>query len=63
MDFAPSARGKDLLARVQDFMDTEVLPAEAEYKQYRLDRGPADHSLPPVVEGDGSTTYIRLSVV
>ena len=50
MDFAPSARGKDLLARVQDFMDTEVLPAEAEYKQYRLDRGPADHSLPPVVE-------------
>jgi acyl-CoA dehydrogenase len=50
VDFAPSARGKDLLARVQDFMDTEVLPAEAEYKQYRLDRGPADHSLPPVVE-------------
>ncbi len=50
MDFAPSPRGKDLLARVQDFMDTEVLPAEAEYKQYRLDRGPADHSLPPVVE-------------
>ena len=50
MDFAPSPRGKDLLSRVQDFMDTEVLPAEAEYKQYRLDRGPADHSLPPVVE-------------
>jgi acyl-CoA dehydrogenase len=50
VDFAPSARGKDLLARVQDFIDTEVLPAEAEYKQYRLDRGPADHSLPPVVE-------------
>jgi acyl-CoA dehydrogenase len=40
----------DLLARLQDFMDTQVFPAEQRYSQYRLEHGPADHSLPSVVE-------------
>jgi acyl-CoA dehydrogenase len=50
VSFEPSARVVELLARVQEFMDTEVFPAEADYEQYRRERGAEDHSLPPVVE-------------
>ena len=50
MDLTPSARTTDLLARLQDFMDERVFPAEAAYHRYREVRGPADNSVPPVVE-------------
>ena len=50
MDLTPSARAADLLARLQEFMDERVFPAEAPYHRYREVRGPADNSVPPVVE-------------
>ena len=50
MDFDHSARAMDLLARMQDFMDTRVFPAEKAYDAYRRGAGPEDHTLPPVVE-------------
>jgi acyl-CoA dehydrogenase len=50
MDFDHSARALDLIARMQDFMDTRVLPAERDYDAYRRAAGPDDHTLPPVVE-------------
>ena len=50
MDFEPSAKAKDYKARLQDFMDTRVFPAEAAYEEYRREKGPADHTVPPVVE-------------
>jgi acyl-CoA dehydrogenase len=50
VDFAPSAKAQDYLARMQDFMDNHVVPAEPEYAAYRREKGYGDHSLPPVVE-------------
>ncbi len=50
MDFDHSAKAQDLMGRMQDFMDTRVLPAEKEYEDYRRKMGPGDHTLPPVVE-------------
>ncbi|MCW2606245.1 MAG: acyl-CoA dehydrogenase protein [Frankiales bacterium] len=50
MDFEPSAKAKDFKARLQDFMDTRVIPAEAAYEEYRREKGPQDHTIPPVVE-------------
>ncbi|MCU1691600.1 MAG: acyl-CoA dehydrogenase protein [Frankiales bacterium] len=50
MDFEPSAKAQDYKARLQDFMDTRVVPAEAQYEEYRREKGPDDHTLPPVVE-------------
>ena len=50
MDFEHSAKAQDYLGRLQDFMDTRVFPAEAEYEAYRREKGPEDHTLPPVVE-------------
>ncbi len=50
MDFDHSPKALDLLARMQDFMDTQVFPAEKEYDAYRRAKGPQDHTLPPVVE-------------
>lgn len=51
MDFAPSARAADYLARLQDFMGCCVFPAEAAYHRHReVRRGSEDHSVPPVVE-------------
>jgi acyl-CoA dehydrogenase len=50
VDFEPSAKAKDYLARLQAFMDEKVFPAEAEYEDYRHAAGPEDHTLPPVVE-------------
>jgi acyl-CoA dehydrogenase len=50
VDFEPSAKAQDYKARLQDFMDTRVLPAEQAYEEYRREKGPLDHSVPPVVE-------------
>ena len=50
MDFEHSARAVDYLGRLQDFMDSEVFPAEAAYDEYRREKGVDDHTLPPVVE-------------
>ena len=50
MDFALSAKAEDYSGRLQDFLDTQVLPAEEQYEQYRNEKGPDDHTLPPVVE-------------
>ncbi|MDQ3344256.1 MAG: acyl-CoA dehydrogenase family protein, partial [Actinomycetota bacterium] len=50
MDFEHSAKAQDYLGRLQDFMDTQVFPAERAYEEYRREKGPQDHTLPPVVE-------------
>ena len=50
MDFDHSAKAQDYLGRMQDFMDTQVFPAEVVYEQQRRANGRDDHSLPPVVE-------------
>jgi acyl-CoA dehydrogenase len=50
VDFEPSAKAQDYKARLQDFMDTRVLPAEEAYEEYRREKGPLDHTVPPVVE-------------
>jgi acyl-CoA dehydrogenase len=50
MDFQPSPRTEELSAQLWDFLNTSVLPAEAEYDAYRAAVGPDDHTLPPVVE-------------
>ncbi len=50
MDFDHSARAQDYIGRMQDFLDTRILPAEAEYEAYRNEKGREDHTLPPVVE-------------
>ena len=38
MDFAPSARAADLTARVREFVDTEVIPVEAEIHEETVRR-------------------------
>lgn len=50
MDFEPSARVGEMSARLWEFLNTRVLPAEAEYDAYRAAAGPDDHSVPPVIE-------------
>ena len=50
MDFQLSARAEELSAKMWDFLNERVLPAEAEYDAYRAAAGPDDHTLPPVVE-------------
>ncbi len=50
MDFALSTKAEDYRGRLQDFMDSDVLPAEAAYEEYRREKGYGDHTLPPVVE-------------
>ncbi len=50
MDFAPSPKAADYHARLQEFLTERVLPAEPAYAAYRAERGPGDHTLPPVVE-------------
>ena len=50
MDFDHSAKAQDYIGRMQDFLDTRILPAEAEYEAYRREKGREDHTLPPVVE-------------
>ena len=50
MDFQLSARAPELSANMWDFLNTRVLPAEAEYDRYRASVGPDDSTLPPIVE-------------
>jgi acyl-CoA dehydrogenase len=50
MDFAMSAKAQDYHERLSDFMTEFVFPAEASYERYRAERGPNDHTVPPVVE-------------
>ena len=48
MDFAHSPRALEMQARLQEFMDERVYPAEATYAEQRRQGGM--HDLPPVVE-------------
>jgi acyl-CoA dehydrogenase len=50
MDFAMSARAADYHKRLSAFMTEFVFPAEASYESYRIEKGPNDHTLPPVVQ-------------
>ncbi|WZH52007.1 MAG: acyl-CoA dehydrogenase family protein [Nocardioides alkalitolerans] len=50
LDLTPSPRARELRASLVEFMNEHVFPAEASYHAYRAARGPADHTLPPVVE-------------
>ncbi|WP_210085496.1 acyl-CoA dehydrogenase family protein [Mycobacterium sp. OAE908] len=45
-----SAKGQDYYDRLADFMVEHVFPAEASYDAYREEKGPKDHTVPPVVE-------------
>jgi acyl-CoA dehydrogenase len=49
MDFAPSMRTSEILARLEDFMAARVLPAEAAYEEERLAAG-NPHCQPAVME-------------
>ncbi len=52
MDFQPSPQAQEYLARLTDFMDAHVYPAEAVYEQQmaELTAAGSPHQLPPVVE-------------
>jgi acyl-CoA dehydrogenase len=50
VDFSPSAKAQDYVARMQDFLDTRILPAEKDYHEFRRAQGYGDHVIPPVVE-------------
>ncbi|MDZ4265526.1 MAG: acyl-CoA dehydrogenase family protein [Mycobacterium sp.] len=45
-----SAKGQDYYDRLTAFMTEHVFPAEASYDAYRHEKGPDDHTVPPVVE-------------
>ena len=45
-----SARAQDYHKRLSAFMTEFVFPAEATYHRYRQERGPTDHTPPPVIE-------------
>ncbi|MDX6199121.1 MAG: acyl-CoA dehydrogenase [Actinomycetota bacterium] len=50
MDFTPSPKAQDYVARMTDFLETRIQPAEAEYAEFRRAQGYGDHALPPIVE-------------
>jgi acyl-CoA dehydrogenase len=50
MDFALSPKAEDYLGRLQEFMDSQIYPAERVYHAQREEAGYGDHTLPPVVE-------------
>lgn len=50
LDLTPSPRAQQLREELLVFMNTEVFPAEAGYHAYRAERGPGDHTVPPIVE-------------
>ncbi|HEX9834144.1 MAG TPA: acyl-CoA dehydrogenase, partial [Mycobacterium sp.] len=50
MDFAMSAKGRDHHERLSGFMTEYVFPAERDYEAYRHEKGPDDHTVPPVIE-------------
>ena len=67
MDFAMSAKGQDYHDRLTAFMLEHVFPAEASYDAYRHEKGPNDHTVPPVVEDikkqvkDGTLTIRKMT--
>src|SRR5690242_1546603 len=50
MDFTMSAKAQDYHKRLSAFMTEFVFPAEAQYEQYRREKGPEDHTVPPIME-------------
>jgi acyl-CoA dehydrogenase len=50
VDFSPSPKAQDYVARMTDFLDTRIVPAEKEYEKFRRAQGYGDHNLPPVVD-------------
>jgi acyl-CoA dehydrogenase len=50
MDFAMSAKAADYHKRLSAFMTEFVFPAETEYKRFRNEKGPDDHTVPPIIE-------------
>jgi acyl-CoA dehydrogenase len=50
MDFAMPAKTQHYHERLSAFMTDFVFPAEAEYDCHRIEAGPNDHTLPPIVE-------------
>ena len=49
MSFEPSPRGVDLRQRVTEFLDTEVIPAEAVYEE-QMEASGDPHAHPQVIE-------------
>ncbi len=45
-----SVKGQDYYDRLTDFMTEFVFPGEESYDAYRLQAGPDDHTVPPVIE-------------
>jgi acyl-CoA dehydrogenase len=50
MDFAMSAKAADYHKRLSAFMTEFVFPGEAAYERYRAEKGPNDHSVPPIID-------------
>ena len=50
MDLAPSPAAREIIARLEAFMDEHVYPAESVYSVQLEAAGPRSHVLPPVVE-------------
>src|SRR3546814_3223441 len=50
LQLTPSPKAQELRAKLVDFMNDEVFPAEAAYHAYRVEKGQDDHTLTPVVE-------------
>lgn len=50
LDLRPSERAVELSHHLLDFMHDHVLPAESEYYHHRQEKGPHDHSVPPIIE-------------
>jgi len=46
----PSSQALELHESLLAFLQDHVFPAEAAYERYRVEAGPDDHTLPPVVE-------------
>ncbi|NHP15855.1 acyl-CoA dehydrogenase [Rhodococcus sp. IC4_135] len=50
MDLAPSPAAREIITRLEAFMDEHVYPAESVYAEQLEAAGPRSHDLPPVVE-------------
>jgi acyl-CoA dehydrogenase len=50
MDFALSAKAADHQARLEQFMDERIYPAEAEVAEWRAKHGPESNDPPPVLD-------------
>jgi acyl-CoA dehydrogenase len=50
LDLRPSAKALELREALVGFMHSHVFPAEHAYEEYRVQAGPRDSTVPPVVE-------------